>query len=377
MHPPHDQQPGQVTLGVYTLGGTIAMTTTVTPASVTSGVVPTLTATDLLAAVPGLADAGVELAAYDVRQRPGASLTMADVAHLAATIIDHHRTGAITAAVVTQGTDTIEETAWLLHLLLRLAGEADVPVVVTGAMRNPTLAGADGPANLLAAVQVAASTSAPGLGVTVVFGDTVHAAADVRKAHTTSVTAFTSPTTGPIGDLVEARPRIWRRPTTPPLPPGVIDPGRLDQLRVPVLPAALGADPGLIDAIAAGTDGLVVAGFGVGHVPDTWVAALQGAAAAMPVVLTSRIGVGSTATSTYAFPGSEQDLLARGLVNGGHLDPYKARILLQVLLHTDSSLPAIEQAFRQFGGLPDNPGAPPVRREPTHTASEGSAHART
>src|ERR1019366_9370552 len=97
--------------------------------------------------------------------------------------------------VVTQGTDTMEETSFALELLV----DTDRPVVVTGAMRNPTLAGADGPANLLAAVQVAASPDAVGLGTLVVANDEIHAARFVRKTHSSSPSSFQSPGAGPLG----------------------------------------------------------------------------------------------------------------------------------------------------------------------------------
>jgi L-asparaginase len=127
-------------VALFTLGGTIASTGTA------GGVVPRLTGADLLASVPGLSRAGVTLQVHDFRQVPSASLVIGDVLDLVRAIRAEVAAGA-GGVVVSQGTDTIEETAFLADLLY--AG--DVPVVFTGAMRNPTLAGADGPANLQAA----------------------------------------------------------------------------------------------------------------------------------------------------------------------------------------------------------------------------------
>src|SRR5262249_19813666 len=158
---------------VFALGGTIAMT----PAP-GGGVAPALSAADLLAAVPALSDAGVELRVTDFRRVPGASLTLDDLFELVTAINDALAEGCA-GAVVTQGTHTIEEAAYVLALLL----PTDAPVVVTGAMRNPAMAGPDGPANILAAVRVAASPSARGLGCLVAFNDQIHAARWVRKAH--------------------------------------------------------------------------------------------------------------------------------------------------------------------------------------------------
>ncbi|NRN65829.1 Asparaginase/glutaminase [Kibdelosporangium sp. 4NS15] len=187
---------------VFGLGGTIAMT-----ASEGGGVVPALSADQLVAAVPGLADSGITVEVQDFRRVPGASLTFDDLEELIEAIRRCLADG-VDGVVVTQGTDTIEETAYLLDLSL---GRSE-PVVVTGAMRNPTLAGADGPANLLAAVQVAASIPARDLGVLVVFADEIHAASRVRKTHSTSGFTFQSPTGGPLGYVVEGRPRIVNRP---------------------------------------------------------------------------------------------------------------------------------------------------------------------
>ncbi|MFF4205652.1 asparaginase [Streptomyces sp. NPDC001668] len=316
---------------VITLGGTVAMTRS----SQAGGATPSLTGADLVDAVPELRSAS-RIIVEDFRQLPGASLTPADIVALVEHIAKTEAEG-VRGVVVTQGTDTIEETAFLADLYYR----GDIPVVFTGAMRHASLPGADGPANILAAVQTAASAEARGLGVLVVFGDEIHAARHVRKMHTTSITAFASPNAGPIGHVVEGTPRIHNRgKRTPSIPwPGGPQP------RVEVVTAALGSDGALLDALKDTVHGLVIAAFGVGHVPASWCDRLEELADTIPVVLASRIGTGSVLTSTYGFAGSESDLLARGLIGAGTLDPFKARLLLSAHLAANSSRAEIEAAF--------------------------------
>jgi L-asparaginase len=165
------REPVRPWLAVFGLGGTIAMTQ-----APDGGVSPALSAADLLAAVPGLSGIEAGLRTADFRRKPGASLSFTDLFELADAINDALRDGS-TGVVVTQGTDTIEEVAYVLDLLL----DTDAPVVVTGAMRNPTMAGPDGPANILAAIRVAISPGARGMGCLVVLGDQIHAARWVQK----------------------------------------------------------------------------------------------------------------------------------------------------------------------------------------------------
>ncbi len=318
---------------VITLGGTIAMTRT---SGETGGVTPRLTGADLVSAVPGL-DEGATITVEDFRQVPGASLTIDDIAELAGRLNKAAAAGT-DGFVITQGTDTLEETAFLLDLLY----EADAPVVLTGAMRNAAMPGADGSANLLAAVRTATSTVARGLGALVVFADEIHAARHVRKIHSTSLTAFASPSAGPIGHVIEGIPRLHFSPArhrAVPLP--------LRPAAVEVVHTTLGADATVLESIDRRADGVVVAAFGAGHVPASWVEPLQTLAGRIPVVLASRTGAGSVLARTYAFPGSESDLLARGLISAGPLDPYKARLLLLAQLRAGTDRAEVEAAFTE------------------------------
>ncbi len=320
-----------VSVALFTLGGTI---------SVTGGA--RLTGADLTAAVPGLADLPVPLEIQDVEAMPSANLTLAkmlDVVDAASKAISNGATG----IVVTQGTDTLEETAFLVDQVW----PHSQPFVLTGAMRNPTLAGPDGPANLLAAARVACSPAARDLGAVVVFNDQIHAARWVRKTHSTSTATFASPNAGPIGQLVEGQVRILARPSRQDGVPGRAEPSDLEAARVALYTVTLDDDGVLLAGLADTHQGLIVAGYGVGHVPAVLAPVLGELAERIPVVLTSRTGSGSVLRNTYRSPGSESDLLARGLIAGGFLDPYKARVLLRLLLATGEGRDEINAAFAQ------------------------------
>lgn len=321
---------------VIALGGTIAMTEVAG-----GGVAPTLGATQLTTALLPIRPNGLRLDSSTFRTKPGAHLDLADLVQLRDRT-DELFTAGVDGVVITQGTDTIEETGFALDLL----SDAERPIVVTGAMRHPAQPGADGPANLLAAVQLAAAEESRDAGVLVVMDEVVHAARFVRKTHTFRPSAFVSAGAGPVGWVTEGRVRVPIRPSrrlhldvaaTDPVPP------------VAVLAAALGDDGRFAAAVAdLGYAGAVVAGFGAGHVPARQAAHLGDLAMELPVVLASRTGAGEIGRTTYGFPGSERDLLGRGLIGAGSLDPFKARVLLSYALALGWPPDRIAAAYEQL-----------------------------
>ena len=304
---------------LVSLGGTITMT----PGH-GGGIAPTLSGDDLVRAAPALEDIAVIETASPFRL-PGASLTIADL-HTVAELLKRELGGDSAGAIVVQGTDTIEETAFVLDLLI--GGEK--PVVVTGAMRGADAPGADGPANLLAAARTAVSPQARGLGVLVVLNDTIHAARFVQKTSTFLPNAFVSLGRGPLGEVVEGEARIAMRVRRRPVLEGVA--ADADQ-PVALVTVGLADDGRLLGALPGlGYRGAVIEAMGAGHVPSVMVSPLAELAGAIPVVLSSRVASGSVFTRTYGFPGSEIDLVERGLIAGGAVGGIKARLLLSLLL---------------------------------------------
>lgn len=322
---------------VLSLGGTITMT----PNATGGGIAPTLGAADLVAVIPGLA-AIADIEARSPLKLPSPSLTLEHISAVAAEIRTAFNAG-FDGAVVIQGTDTIEETAFALDMLVR----DDKPIVVTGAMRGPQQPGAEGPANILAASIVAASARARGLGTLVVLNDEIHAARFVRKTHTALPSAFVSANSGPLGLVAEGTVRLFTR-VTPAAAPELAFEGEVPA--VALLKIAMGDDGRLIRAAPSlAFSGLVLEGMGAGHVPGNIADIVADIAAQIPVVLATRTLNGPVFASTYGYPGSEIDLLARGVISAGLLQGPKARILLALCLRVGLSRDQIAAAFKAYG----------------------------
>ena len=333
-------------MAVASLGGTITMT----PPSGGGAVTPSLQAADLVSAVPGL-DEVAALTVATLRTEPGAWLTPPDVVAVGEWARGQVVDGGADGVVVVQGTDTIEETAYLLDLYW----DRPEPLVVSGAMRAPSAAGADGPANLLAATVVAASPDARDRGALVVLNDEVHAAARVRKTDTVALHAFGSGPFGPVGRVHERTVTFAGGPARWPSLPLPVS-GRVP--RVALLETHLGDRGDLLRLVARdGYDGVVLAGFGAGHVSAAMAEVISDVVPRCPVVLASRTGAGPVLTGTYGFVGSEQDLLARGVLPAGWLDARKARLLLWALLAAGEDPEAVRATVTARGRAPGGPPA--------------------
>jgi L-asparaginase len=331
-------------IAYFATGGTIASVRDESAA----GATPTLTANDIAASSAGLAEVA-DLRTIQFLQQSSGSLTVHDLLRMRDEMRVRLDDG-VRGFVVSQGTDTIEETAFVLDLLW----EDDAPIVVTGAMRNPSAPGADGPANLLAAVQVAAHDAARGLGCLVVLNDEIHAARFVRKTHTSAPSAFRSPLVGPLGWVTEGRPVIAARPV------GRVHLSLPAATRIPpvaLIRVGLDDDGRLLRRLTdLGFEGVVIEAFGGGHVTPPMVPLIADLVREMPVALASRTGTGEVLTATYRFPGSEIELLDLGVIRVGALDALKARLLLAMSLARDDGREGIARLFRAVG-MTDGPVA--------------------
>lgn len=331
---------GHETVAMVTLGGTIACVP-----HPQGGVAPSEDP-DYMRAVVAEAcrDAG-DLPAVDLLARPPLNSAGLDAAGIASVLRDLARrvdAGAC-GAVITTGTDTLEEVAFLSDLLW----QRDDPIVVVGAMRHAGPAGGDGTANLRDGLRVAAHPAGRGLGCLVVLDGQIHQAWQVRKVHTSALSAFGSSVSGPAGTVFEDTVRITGA-TVIDRPVFTLGPSTAVPA-VALLTAALADDGRLLPVLGdLGYRGLVVEAMGGGSVPPAWSPRLERVAVSMPVVYSSRTGAGPTLRSTYGGVGAERDLQRRGITATGLLDGLKARVLLGLLLAVDASRESMAETWRMF-----------------------------
>jgi L-asparaginase len=267
-------------------------------------------------------------------------LSVRDLLALRTTIQDLFDADRADGVVVTHGTNTLEETAYFLHLTLKSLR----PVVLVGAMRPASALGAEGPLNLLEAVRVAAAPRAHGLGTLVVLNDTIFSARDVTKTATFRVHTFQAPDLGPLGYAdADGEVVVYHAPVRRHTAQSEFDVRGLDDLpRVDVVLSYIEADGTFVDAaVAAGARGIVSAATGAGRNTPAQDAALERASArGVAVVVSSRVGSGRVTRGA--------SLRQRGWVAADNLRPWKAKILLALGLTLSRDADTLQRLFDTY-----------------------------
>ncbi len=303
-------------IAVLTTGGTIAMRHD----EKVGGAVPEMGADDFTAGLPPDIP---ELCTEEVVNLPSSHFTLETVEEIRDRVTWWVAEQNVAGVVVTHGTDTMEETAYLLDLTV----PGEKPIVLTGAMRTASDVGYDGFANLLSAVRVAAAPEARGLGAVIAFNDEIHAARCVTKMHTLSTATFQSPAWGPIGRVEGGEVIVDRHLSRELLPWKGLRP------KVTLLKLTVGGEPGsLEDALARGARGVVIEALGGGRVPPWWLPTIEQARArGVPVVVASRCPSGRV-WDAYGYPGAYRSLAELGCLFADGINGQKARVRLMVVL---------------------------------------------
>ncbi|SHC24521.1 asparaginase [Staphylococcus aureus] len=239
--------------------------------------------------------------------------------------------------VITHGTDTLEETAFLLDLILGI----EQPVVITGAMRSSNEIGSDGLYNYISALRVASDEKARHKGVMVVFNDEIHTARNVTKTHTSNTNTFQSPNHGPLGVLTKDRVQFHHMPYRQQALENVND-----KLNVPLVKAYMGM-PGDIFSFYSreGIDGMVIEALGQGNIPPSALEGIQQLVSLnIPIVLVSR-SFNGIVSPTYAYDGGGYQLAQQGFIFSNGLNGPKARLKLLVALSNNLDKAEIKSYF--------------------------------
>ncbi len=292
-----------------------------------SGAVRTAVSGEELLSDLGDIDLGHDITLEEFSSVNGWNMTPSMMRELAGSLAEFLAQPEAVGAVVTHGTDTLEETAYFLHLTL----SSDKPVVVTGAMRNNSDLGFDGHRNLHHSLLVVSSPGARGRGTLVVLNDEIHSARWVTKSHTTKTDTFVSVNTGPVGHLNDdAVVFLQAAPAPDPYPLESLDP--VGGITVPLIKAAAGVGPEpLHGALDRSPGAVVIEGTGSGNVPASFLEGIERASEeGVPVVVVSRCWLGAP-VPTYGNPGGGRTLRERGVVHASWLNGQKARI--QCIVH--------------------------------------------
>jgi L-asparaginase len=317
-------------VSVLSTGGTIA--SKLDPAG--GGYVPALSGEDLVAAVPAIKKVA-QIRVEQISNIPSTEMNPEIWLRLARRINELLGRTELVGAVVTHGTNTLEETAYFLDLTIK----SSKPVILVGAERPPSEPGSDGPRNLLDAIRVAVAAEAVGKGAMVVMNGQINAARDVTKTNTSQVETFRGLEFGALGTVDVETVRFYRAPLR--RQTFTVD-SQARLPRVDIVPAYAGADGLLIRSLVRDNSiqGLVVVGTGLGGVPSAMFEAIQEVRArGIPVVVSTRVPIGrvfslgaAKGATKGATKGSALTLKQIGCVLADNLNPQKARILLMLAL---------------------------------------------
>jgi len=301
-------------------------------------VIPALTDKEIMEKVNGI-EKIAETITYHFGNLPGPHITPDTMLELSKVITGFLQQEDVDGIVVTHGTDTLEETAYFLDVVLNCIK----PVVITGAMRNGSELGYDGPANLSAAVCTAMSEASKERGVLVVFNNQVYGADEVAKTHTLSLDTFQSPDFGPLG-IVDQDEVIYYRGKR------LIQSIPITYLekKVALIKTVAGMDSDLIYYyLKEGYKGIVIEAMGRGNVPPRMVAGIAKAIEQkIPVVIVSRCPRGRVLDS-YGYEGGGKGLRALGVILGDNLSGPKARLKLMVILGVTHELLRVKELFEK------------------------------
>ncbi|HGZ2774675.1 TPA: asparaginase [Staphylococcus aureus] len=268
---------------------------------------------------------------------PSPHLTIQHVKQLKDIILEAVTNKYYDGFVITHGTDTLEETAFLLDLILGI----EQPVVITGAMRSSNEIGSDGLYNYISAIRVASDEKARHKGVMVVFNDEIHTARNVTKTHTSNTNTFQSPNHGPLGVLTKDRVQFHHMPYRQQALENVND-----KLNVPLVKAYMGM-PGDIFSFYSreGIDGMVIEALGQGNIPPSALEGIQQLVSLnIPIVLVSR-SFNGIVSPTYAYDGGGYQLAQQGFIFSNGLNGPKARLKLLVALSNNLDKAEIKSYF--------------------------------
>ncbi|MHC1719195.1 MAG: asparaginase [Clostridiaceae bacterium] len=315
-------------------GGTISMKKD----EESDAAVPALGAEDIIKLSPGI-EKLADLSFYDFGMLPSPHVTAQKMMELSRIISEKIETEGYDGVVVTHGTDSLEETAFLVDLTYK----GSKPVVFTGSMKSSSDFGWDGPSNLTESVIAAIADEAADRGVMVVLDGEIHAAAQVTKTNTHSLNTFKSVDFGPLGFVEGSTAKFFYR-----YEKRQYIHAEMIKENVALIKCGCGMDDSLIRFCAeSGCSGMVIEGMGRGHIPPGMLPGVEYALGRdIPVVLVSRCPTGKV-LDDYGYKGAGRELKEMGVIFGGNLPGQKARIKLMVALGHTKDISIIRDIFEK------------------------------